>query len=86
LRSGLDEGGREAGGRGFAPQTIASAALAGIVPPLNEVVVDIHRRWTGDSHVGIMVVALTAVARSNHRMGIQVDTTDDSNRVVMTSV
>src|SRR5208283_5920307 len=55
------------------PAAIYGMTLARLVPALDEVVMDIDRRRTGQFYVDVMVLALAAMARSNHGMRIEIN-------------
>src|SRR5271163_3728351 len=47
--------------------------LTCLVPTLDEVVMNVDRRRTGQFYVDVMVLAFAAMARSNHGIGIEIN-------------
>src|SRR5580658_2640315 len=77
LNEGIAPPARQPGGKGQvnlaarSPPALCRMTLAGFVPALDEVVMDINRRRTGHFYVDVMVLAFAAMARSNHGIGIE---------------
>ncbi len=55
------------------PAAIDGMTLARLVPALDEVVMDIDRRRTGQFQVDVMVLAFAAMARTNHGIRIEIN-------------
>jgi len=55
------------------PATILDESLTCFVPALYKIVMNVYRGWTCKLEVDVMIVPLTAMARRNHGIGIEID-------------
>src|SRR5208282_859158 len=55
------------------PAAIWRMTLTCLVPTLDEVVMNVDRRRTGEFYVDVMVLAFAVMARSNHGMRIEIN-------------
>src|SRR5205085_1822460 len=68
------------------PSAILGEVLAGLVPALHKVVVDIDGGRTGQFDIDVVVLAFTAMAGRDHRVGIEIDSPDERRLALVAGI